>query len=130
MVTYCFKAFLVALSLAFCSAVFAQTTMVISPALKQEYADAKMELDNALRLPNAKFVQVELSLAQSNLRAAEAAQTAQDASKFTQFTRLARAQAQYAVAAGDLKAETERSTDTSNNLQRAKEEISILARKR
>lgn len=123
------KTLLAALAIAFCGAAFAQTP-AISPALRQEYADAKMELDNALRLPNAKYVQAELSQAQSSLRAADAAQTAKDEAKFTQFTRLARAQAQYAVAAGDLKAETERSTDTSNNLQRAKEEISILARKR
>lgn len=37
-----------------------------------------MNLDNALRPPNAKYVQAEPSQAQSSLRSADAAQTVQD----------------------------------------------------
>ena len=106
-----------------CGTVNAQN---ISPAQRQEYADAKNEIDNALKLPSAKYAPVELKQAQESLQTAEKSFSTNDATKYGQFTRLARAQAQLTIALTDLGVETERSADTKLALQKAKDEIAQL----
>jgi len=48
--------------------------------------------------------------------------------KFTQFTRLARAHAQLAIASSDLAIEVEKLNEANTALQKAKDELSRLAK--
>ena len=89
---------------AFLATSFAQA-QAINPAQKQEYTDAKSELDTALKSQASKYSPAELKLAQESLQAADNALATQNTVKFSQFTRLARAQAQLAISLADLGAE-------------------------
>ena len=102
-------------------AVYAQS---ISPALKQEYLDAKNEIANALKIPSNKYAPNEIKDAQDNLQAAD---STNDATKFTQKIRLARAQAQLAIAITEQGIESDHLTDTKNALAKAKEEVAQLS---
>ena len=100
--------------------VIAQTT---SPALKQEFLDAKTEVANAQKIPSLKYAPSELKDAQDSLQAAEATN---DPIRFAQRTRLARAQAQLAIAVTEQGIESERLAETSQLLAKAKEDVAQL----
>ena len=100
----------------------------IGPAQVQEYADAKNEIDNAVRFQAPKYAKALLKQAQDALAAADGARGNQDTVKFTQFTRLARAHAQLAIASSDLAIEAEKLNEANTALQKAKDELSRLAK--
>ena len=110
---------------AFLATSFAQA-QAINPAQKQEYTDAKSELDTALKSQASKYSPAELKLAQESLQAADNALATQNTVKFSQFTRLARAQAQLAISLADLGAESDKSSGVSLDLQKAKNEIAAF----
>jgi len=95
----------------------------ISPALKQEFLDAKNEVANAQKIPSLKYAPSELKDAQDSLQAADATN---DPTKFAQRTRLARAQAQLAIAVTEQGIESERLAETSQLLAKAKEDVAQL----
>jgi hypothetical protein len=95
----------------------------ISPALKQEFLDAKNEVANAQKIPSLKYAPSELKDAQDSLQAADATN---DPTKFSQKTRLARAQAQLAIAVTEQGIESERLAETSQLLAKAKEDVAQL----
>lgn len=114
-----------------CAASVAQAQsqpQAIGPAQVQEYADAKNEIDNAVRFQAPKYAKALLKQAQDALAAADGARGNQDTVKFTQFTRLARAHAQLAIASSDLAIEVEKLNEANTALQKAKDELSRLAK--
>ena len=105
-----------------CNQVNAQS---ISPAQRQEFADARTEINNVLKGSYQKYASAELRQAQTSLQNAE---SSIDPIKYAQNTRLARAQAQYAQALIELGLETDRQADTTQALAKAKDEIAQLGK--
>lgn len=97
----------------------------ISPAQRQEFADAKTEINSVLKGPYQKYASVELRQAQTSLQNAEGSN---DPTKYAQNARLARAQAQYAQALTELGLETDRQADTTQALAKAKDEVAQLGK--
>jgi len=97
----------------------------ISPAQRQEFTDAKTEVNNVLKGPYQKYAASELRQAQTSLQNAE---TTNDPTKYAQNTRLARAQAQHAQAVTELGVETDRLADTTQALAKARDDIAQLAK--
>jgi hypothetical protein len=98
----------------------------ISPAMEQEFLDAKNAVDSAQKVQAEKYAPESLKQAQDLLVSAENARSFKDAVKFTQASRLARAYAELAKATAELKAEEERLAATQEELQKAKAEIERL----
>ena len=98
----------------------------ISPAMEQEFLDAKNSIDAARKVQAEKFSPEPLKQAQDLLGSAENARSLKDAVKFTQASRLSRAYAELARATAELKAEEEKLTATQEELQKAKAEIERL----
>ncbi len=98
----------------------------ISPAMEQEFLDAKNAIDAAQKAQAEKFSPDPLKQAQDLLGSAERARTAKDAIKFTQASRLSRAYAELAKATAELKAEEEKLAATQEELQKARAEIERL----
>ena len=107
----------------FGGAAFAQA---ISPAMEQEYLDAKMAIDSAQKAQAEKYAPEPLKQAQDLLLTAENTRSFKDAVKFAQASRLARAYAELARANAELKAEEEKLAATQEELQKAKAEIERL----
>ena len=97
----------------------------ISPAQRQEFTDAKTEVNNVLKGPYQKYASSELRQAQTSLQNAEATN---DPTKYAQNTRLARAQAQHAQAVTELGVETDRLADTTQALAKARDDVAQLAK--
>jgi len=97
----------------------------ISPAQRQEFTDAKTEVNNVLKGPYQKYASSELRQAQTSLQNAEATN---DPTKYAQNTRLARAQAQHAQAITELGVETDRLADTTQALTKARDDVAQLAK--
>ena len=97
----------------------------ISPAQRQEFSDAKTEVNNVLKGPYQKYAASELRQAQTSLQNAEATN---DPTKYAQNTRLARAQAQHAQAVTELGVETDRLADTTQALAKARDDVAQLAK--
>ena len=97
----------------------------ISPAQRQEFMDAKTEVNNVLKGPYQKYAASEFRQAQTSLQNAEATN---DPTKYAQNTRLARAQAQHAQAVTELGIETERLADTTQALAKARDDIAQLSK--
>jgi hypothetical protein len=98
----------------------------ISPAMEQEFIDAKSAVDSAQKAQAEKYSPEPLKQAQDLLVTAENARSFKDAVKFAQASRLARAYAELARAAAELKAEEAKLTATQEDLQKAKAEIERL----
>ena len=96
-----------------------------SPAQRQEFTDAKTEVNNVLKGPYQKYASSELRQAQTSLQNAEATN---DPTKYAQNTRLARAQAQHAQAITELGVETDRLADTTQALTKARDDVAQLAK--
>ena len=97
----------------------------ISPAQRQEFSDAKTEVNNVLKGPYQKYASSELRQAQTSLQNAEGTN---DPTKYAQNTRLARAQAQHAQAITELGVETDRLADTTQALTKARDDVAQLAK--
>jgi len=97
-----------------------------SPALEQEFTDAKMALEAAQKAQAEKYAPDPLRQAQDLLTTAENARSFKDAVKFAQASRLARAYAELAKATAELKSEEEKLAATQEELQKAKAEIERL----
>jgi hypothetical protein len=97
----------------------------ISPAQRQEFTDAKTEVNNVLKAPYQKYAASELRQAQTSLQNAEATN---DPTKYAQNARLARAQAQHAQAITELGVETDRLADTTQALTKARDDVAQLAK--
>ena len=97
----------------------------ISPAQRQEFSDAKTEVNNVLKGPYQKYAASELRQAQTSLQNAEGTN---DLTKYAQNTRLARAQAQHAQAVTELGVETDRLADTTQALAKARDDVAQLAK--
>ena len=98
----------------------------ISPAMEQEFLDAKNAVDSAQKAQAEKVAPEPLKQAQDLLVTAENARSFKDAVKFAQASRLARAYAELARATAELKAEEEKLAATHEELQKAKAEIERL----
>ena len=98
----------------------------ISPAMEQEFLDAKNAVDSAQKVQGEKYAPEPLKQAQDLLVTAENTRSFKDAVKFTQASRLARAYAELARATAELKAEEEKLAATHEELQKAKAEIERL----
>jgi len=98
----------------------------ISPAMEQEFLDAKNAVDSAQKVQAEKYASEPLKQAQDLLVTAENTRSFKDAVKFTQASRLARAYAELARATAELKAEEEKLAATHEELQKAKAEIERL----
>ena len=98
----------------------------ISPAMEQEFLDAKNAVDSAQKVQGEKYAPEPLKQAQDLLVTAENARSFKDAVKFAQASRLARACAELARATAELKAEEEKLAATHEELQKAKAEIERL----
>jgi hypothetical protein len=118
----CFFALIIFL-LGFGGWAFAQP---ISPAMEQEFLDAKNAVDSAQKVQAEKYASEPLKQAQDLLVTAENARSLKDAVKFAQASRLSRAYAELARATAELKAEEEKLAATQEELQKAKAEIERL----
>jgi hypothetical protein len=98
----------------------------ISPPLQQEFADAKVAIEAALKAQAEKYSSEPLKKAQDLLITADNAKAFKDAVKFAQASRLARAYAELAKAMAELKSEEEKMAATQEELQKAKNEIERL----
>jgi hypothetical protein len=98
----------------------------ISPAMEQEFTDAKLAIEAAQKVQAEKYAPEPLKQGQDLLLTADNARQFKDALKFTQASRLARAYAELAKAVAELKIETEKFVATQEELQKAKAEIERL----
>lgn len=98
----------------------------ITPALQQEFADAKVAIEAAQKAQAEKFSPEPLKKAQDLLITADNAKAFKDSVKFAQASRLARAYAELAKAIAELKSEEEKLAATQEELQKAKDEIERL----
>ena len=98
----------------------------ISPAMEQEFLDAKNAVDSAQKAQAEKYSPEPFKQAQDLLVTAENARSFKDAVKFAQASRLARAYAELARATAELKAEEEKLAATHEELQKARAEIERL----
>jgi hypothetical protein len=98
----------------------------ISPAMEQEFLDAKNAVDAAQKSQAEKYAPEPLKQAQDLLVTAENARSFKDSVKFTQTSRLARAYAELARAMAELKAEEEKLAATQDELQKARAELERL----
>jgi cytochrome c556 len=98
----------------------------ISPAMEQEFLDARNAVDAASKSQAEKYAPEPLKQAQELLVTAENARSFKDSVKFAQASRLARAYAELARATAELKAEEEKLAATQEQLEKARAEIDRL----
>jgi hypothetical protein len=98
----------------------------ISPAMEQEFIDARNAVDAAQKAQAEKYAPEPLKQAQDLLVTAENARSFKDSVKFAQASRLARAYAELARAMAELKTEEEKLASTQDELQKARAEIDRL----
>lgn len=98
----------------------------MSPALEQEFTDAKTAIAAAQRSQADKYAAEPFRQAQDLLVTADNARSFKDEVKFAQASRLARAYAELARATAELKSEEEKLAATQEELQRARAEIDQL----
>jgi len=92
----------------------------ITPAMEQEFLDAKNAVDSAQKAQAEKYAPEPLKQAQDLLVTAENARGFKDAVKFAQVSRLSRAYAELARATAELRAEEEKLAATRNSCGRPK----------
>ena len=117
-------AFPLVLFMSFCSGLAGAQDL--TPALQQEFADAKVAIEAAQKAQAEKFSPEPLKKAQDLLITADNAKAFKDSVKFAQASRLARAYAELAKAIAELKSEEEKLAATQEELQKAKDEIERL----
>ena len=98
----------------------------ITPAMEQEFLDARNAVDSAQKAQAEKYAPEPLKQARDLLLTAENARSVKDAVKFAQVSRLSRAYAELARATAELRAEEEKLAATQEQLQKAKAEIECL----
>ena len=102
----------------------------ISPAMQQEFSDAKVALEAAQKAQAEKYAPEPIKQARDLLVTADNARAFKDAVKFSQASRLARAYAELAKATAELKSEEEKLAATQEELHKAKGEIERLKKSR
>jgi hypothetical protein len=98
----------------------------ISPAMEQEFLDARMALAKAKDSQGDKYSAEYMARAQELLNAAESVRPLKDGAQFAQASRLSRAYAELARAVAELKIDQERLATTSEGLKKVKAEIEQL----
>jgi hypothetical protein len=98
----------------------------ISPALQQEFTDAKTAIEAAQKAQAEKYSPEPFKKAQDLLTTADNSKAFKDSVKFAQASRLARAYAELAKAIAELKTEEEKLAATQEDLRKAKDEIERL----
>lgn len=114
---------LLILVVAFSDIVYAEN---ITPSQEQEFADAKGALEAALKVRAENFAPAYIKQAQDFLKSAISSRSIPDAVGFSRASRLARAYAELAKAAAELKADAEKLAATHEALLKAKAEIEVL----
>jgi len=98
----------------------------ITPALEQEFLDAKAALATAQKAQGDKYSAENMAKAQELLNAAESVRPLKDGAQFAQMSRLARAYAELAKAVAELKIDQENLAATNDDLKKVKAEIEQL----
>jgi cell division protein FtsB len=98
----------------------------ITPALEQEFLDAKAALATAQKAQGDKYSAENMAKAQELLTAAESVRPLKDGAQFAQMSRLARAYAELAKAVAELKIDQENLAATNDDLKKVKAEIEEL----
>ncbi len=98
----------------------------ITPALEQEFLDAKAALATAQKVQGDKYSAENMAKAQELLNAAESVRPLKDGAQFAQASRLARAYAELAKAVAELKIDQENLAATNDDLKKVKAEIEQL----
>ncbi len=101
----------------------------MSPALEQEFTDARTAIAAAQRAQAEKYAAEPFKQAEDLLVTADNARSFKDEVKFAQASRLARAYAELARATAELKSEEEKLAATQEELQRARAEIDELKKR-
>ena len=121
-----FPVFLMSLAILLLACGGSAQAQPISPAMEQEFLDARNAVDAALKGQAEKYAPEPLKQAQELLVTAENARSFKDSVKFAQASRLARAYAELARATAELKTEEEKLAATQEELQKARAEIDRL----
>ena len=121
-----FPVFLMSLAILLLASGGSALAQPISPAMQQEFIDARNAVDAAQKGQAEKYAPEPLKQAQDLLVTAENARSFKDSVKFAQASRLARAYAELARATAELKTEEERLAATQEELQKARVEIDRL----
>jgi hypothetical protein len=98
----------------------------ISPAMEQEFLDAKAALATAQNPQVEKYSPEILKKARELLRSAESARPLKDGARFDQSSRLARAYAELAKADTEFRIEEEKLTEISYEIKKVKAETERL----
>jgi len=98
----------------------------IGPAQEQDFLDAKNAVEIARQARAEKYAPEPLNQAQELLALANETRSQKDAVKFSQASRLARAYAELAKTAAELKAEEEKLALALEELQKARAELDRL----
>ena len=98
----------------------------ISPAMEQEFLDAKMALAKAKDSQGDKYAAESMAKAQELLNTAESIRPLKDGTQFAQASRLSRAYAELAKAVAELKIDQEKLAATNEDLKKVKAEIENL----
>ena len=98
----------------------------ITPAMQQEFTDAKAAIEAAKKVQAEKYSPESLNKAQDLLITADNAKAFKDGVKFAQASRLARAYAELAKSIAELKSEEEKLAAAQEELKKAKNEIDRL----
>ena len=122
----CFPVFLLLLAILLLAPGGSTLAQPISPAMEQEFIDARNAVNAAQKSQAEKYAPEPLKQAQDLLVTAENARSFKDSVKFTQASRLARAYAELARAQAELKTEEDKLAATQEELQKAKAEIDRL----
>jgi hypothetical protein len=122
----CFPVFLMSLAILLLASGGLALAQPISPAMEQEFIDARNAVDAAQKAQAGKYAPEPLKQAQDLLVTAENARSFKDSVKFAQASRLARAYAELARATAELKTEEEKLAATQEELQKARAEIDRL----
>jgi len=98
----------------------------ITPAMEQEYLDAKMALAKAKEFQGEKYSAQSMEKAEEFLNVAESMRSLKDGVQFAQASRLSRAYAELAKAVAELKSDQETLVATNEELKNVKTEIEQL----
>jgi len=98
----------------------------ITPALEQEFLDARTALAKAQEAQGEKYSAENMEKARDLLSVAENVRSLKDGAQFAQASRLARAYAELARAVTELKIEQEKLAAANEDLKKVKAEIEGL----
>ncbi|MBN1382581.1 MAG: hypothetical protein JXA41_12980 [Deltaproteobacteria bacterium] len=98
----------------------------ITPAMEQEFLDAKAALAKAKDAQGDAYSAENMAKVQELLNTAEKVRSLKDVTPFSQASRLARVYAELAKAEAELKIEQEKLAKTNDDLKQVKDEIEEL----